>query len=130
MKSTELRIGNLIKTYTGENDGFDIVKIYSLDEDSVNGFKRYLRDAEPVPLTTEFLLKNGVDIRKCGICGQDQWAGMDFYTWNGITFRGNARKGIVFLYLYPIGTMIDSVHKFQNLCYELKNEELGVRKPF
>ena len=30
-------------------------------------------------LTPEWMVENGFKFQRCGICGQDEWAGMDFW---------------------------------------------------
>ena len=131
MKANELRIGNLF-----QGDKFSIARygMYSDGVTSITGYGIYLLsendnilDLKPIPLTEEILLKCGFKFKKCGPCGQDQWANLDIWsipcsdTGNFITIRGSSRNSFI---LYPYGTYIHSLHQLQNLYFALTGEEL------
>lgn len=126
MKASELRIGNLTNlgvVYKIEEDRF-----YVYDKDGTN-FGSYWAKIEPIPLTEEWLLRFGFKYKKCGMCGQDQWANMDFWyidTQSGeaIVLRGNIKNTKI---LYPHFTSIYYVHQLQNLYFAITGEELTIK---
>lgn len=116
MKANELRIGNYIKTWTGTNDEFGIVQVFNIDEDSIHGFKRYLRDAEPIKLTDEWFKRFGFK------------SDTIVFIKDGISF--GVYKDQKYHYL-PTGQIsfkfyneIKYVHQLQNLYFALTGEEL------
>jgi hypothetical protein len=117
MKANELRIGNLVcysedntifKIYAIERDGFSV-------ENQIEATWIECGEFEPIPLTEEWLKKNGFE-RK----------GLNGY----LTIFTPCGKGLVFKDNYfifagvTIETPIKYVHQLQNLYFALTSEEL------
>jgi len=110
MKSTELRIGNLVmcknKTITDFLDTVSL-NIHHLT-DIVEENKEY--QYEPIPLTEEWLVKFGFELQK-----YDDWT----HYWNGsIDLHDFTYDGFVEL---------KHVHQLQNLIHALTGEELTIK---
>lgn len=124
MEAKELRIGNLIKTWTGTNDEFDVTTVFSIDEDSINGFKRYLRDAEPIPLTEEWFER--FDFEYNGRYYFKGWIEA-FFGDKGVVYVDLHFDSMVTGY-YMVETDNKYVHQLQNLVYYLSGEELILKQ--
>jgi hypothetical protein len=126
MEANELRIGNyiyrlgvksIVKSVTKGSENVDYVQLINSDVLTTN-------QVDPIPLTTEWLLNFGFEHRKCGICGQDQWAGFDFYIKDWLTFRGNLEKDNRLILAPYFDCQIFYVHELQNLYFALTSEKL------
>ena len=116
MESKELRIGNLVDIY--RESGLDLIpcKNSVIDvEDLRCIFKDYIQ-AEPIPLTEEWLLKFGFT-RTSGWDDYEGWIKDDveiecnIYTFN---------------YVNCIDKEIKYIHQLQNLYFALTNKELEI----
>lgn len=122
MKANELRIGNSIRRMgvVVHIDGrtlFDLAYSESIR-----------KEYEPIPLAEEWLIKFGFYFKKCGICGQDQWSGMDFYMNDIITLRGNLKNDSTLILSFLYDCQIKYVHQLQNLYFALIGEELTIKQ--
>jgi hypothetical protein len=134
MKTTELRIGNLVNYDTAEGDvlpnviDWQDLKWLSEDEQGFNLVHNH------IPLTEEWLLKLGFDklgefgeyyrIFNKGLIIDIEDAGNEFIVWVRI---GDAILEPLFEVGYPIA-YIQHVHQLQNLYFALTNEELTLTK--
>jgi hypothetical protein len=140
MKAQELRLGNLVAAEVN-GEWNDCVGVYDLNEDELNGFKSYLRQAAGIPLTEEWLLKFGFI--------KGEYA--DFWSIN--VLRDDEDKSHLYLYahlykgeMYEFGLCsgekeefnhlenerayvlkIEYVHQLQNLYFALTGEELTLK---
>jgi hypothetical protein len=126
MKTTELRIGNIVKTK--ESDYFSskgITEVKSIGYNSINTFddgrvsmKNDLSNISGLPLTEELLLKMGF-IKKAGRDG-----------WNFTKNKFELGITSTFFLQFGIDTRssvaIYFVHQLQNIYFDLTNEELTV----
>lgn len=122
MKSTELRIGNLVKTYSLHiGDYYTVVSIGNsfINRDSVLIYE----DLHPIPLTEEWLLKFGFSIINENSAGKRYGyviggvfnSGLTFTFWKTTKEAGKFFRGDLEL---------KSVHQLQNLYFALTNNEL------
>jgi hypothetical protein len=134
MKTTELRIGNLVNYDTAEGDvlpnviDWQDLKWLSEDEQGFNLVHNH------IPLTEEWLLKLGFDklgefgeyyrIFNKGLIIDIEDVGNEFIVWVRI---GDAILEPLFEVGYPIA-YIQHVHQLQNLYFALTNEELTLTK--
>ncbi len=133
MKAEELRINNLVL-----NNGCicKICHIYgelfincTLKTKQGNIINAHYDLIKPIPLTEEWLLKFGFVFKKqLGICGQDQWSGMDFYLKDNITLRGNLKKSSTLSLAEYFNCQIQYVHQLQNLYFALTGTELIINE--
>lgn len=61
MKTTDLRIFNLIQRYNDKTKTYDILTVYEINEEELNGLKSNLREGEGIPLTEDWLLRLGFE---------------------------------------------------------------------
>lgn len=111
MKVQELRIGNLFQ----EQKTKKIIEVIELSQEKIvfSGVFSAEWQAEPIPLTEEWLLKFGfIDFEK---------ESFSYYIENNgeIVLK---KSGLDILYDYPI----QYVHQLQNLYFDLTGEELSV----
>lgn len=141
MKPHELRIGNKIKAnvvYAGEvktfsrfNDTFDVV---FFSDGSIHGIGEYLKDCEPVPLTTDTLLKSGFTYDRdnerfvIDVLGSTLYlrkAAQGGFLWG----LSDNNEELIELELFNVRPL-KYVHKLQNLYFALTDgEELAINVP-
>jgi len=127
MKAEELRKGNILlcNGFEVEIDGIQKNMLAKVDENFYTPIDQF----EPIPLTEEWLLKSGFIFKKqSGICGQDQWSGMDFYMKDNITLRGNLKKSNMLALAEYFNCQIEYVRQLQNLFYALTGTELIINE--
>jgi len=107
MEAKELRIGNLVQFTTGS--------IYKVDM-LYNDFSSLLYWM-PIPLTEEWLLKFGFEIKQ-GRFGNEYWGKINLYT--------ASNKKIVFCFDGCLKG-IKYVHQLQNLYFALTGQELIIK---
>ena len=110
MKSTELRIGNLVRDFT------DHCNINILAEDLTN-----TKNFQPIPLTEDWLLKFGFEKEF------DYWCHSAEYFEIAETTEGNWCNSING-YEYRNGNNFQHVHQLQNLYHALTGEELTIKQ--
>lgn len=120
MKSTELRIGNLVQ-YNGNLK--ETGKITTIFQDFISGLdycqinyrnnkKHWLINIEPIPLTEELLLKMGYDLiteSHYALSGHLIWKCNDLFMCD--------KNGII----------LKHVHQLQNLYFAITNNELTIK---
>jgi hypothetical protein len=117
MKSTELRIGNLVYDTKGYVNTIDLEAITYI-------FKESLNQVKPIPLTEEWLLKFGFKNRPDGIC--DHWhLGINPITHDWMIELKNLGAGFFYINGY---FNIKYVHQLQNLYFALTGEELAINE--
>jgi len=130
MKSTELRLGNLIDAMfaqflTGINQEWRPITIGAIREDSITTAvgesidwdDKYLR---PIPLTEEWLFKFGFDKNgvNYSIQGMPIWEHVTTKELHYRIYDTSKDKAIV----------LEHVHQLQNLYFSLTNEELAIKE--
>lgn len=119
LKSTELRIGNLVQVYHGKK----IHIITSLDIDDINRGKF---PVEGIPITEEWLLRSGFEVDKNVTYSSGHEKEYKVYRIGLFTFNGiqNAwwYNGQV-LFIQP-----KYVHQLQNLYFALTGTELVLQE--
>lgn len=109
IEAKELRIGNLLDRHT----------VYEIRENfftNIMGDSILYRDAKPIPLTGEWLIKLGFKKR------DNIYTKKGFKIIGGITIFG-AKQNPAFYYK---DVRIKSVHQLQNLYYALIGKELTI----
>jgi hypothetical protein len=119
MKPNELRIGNLVNYIDGGL--FKVIGIheFGLDvEDDIETTYMEFENFEPIPLTEEWLLKFGFEIKK------GEWSAAT-HKINTEFIINNAHKMWMFTPIWCLDyASIQYVHQLQNLYFALTNEEL------
>ena len=118
MKSTELRIGNLVDS--------KLVGGFALRSENLSDFDNGFIELEPIPLTEEWLLKIGFEKSggKVDNEGDIRYVIFDeiestIYVSYGSNFVGNCDSGFCY---------IEHVHQLQNLYHALTGEELIIKE--
>jgi hypothetical protein len=110
MKSSELRVGNLIKGKSPEKKVYE--EPVKIDEYYLTMFFNKMMDVEPIPLTEEWLLKFGFETN-------------DVRYWQISAFRLHInRYGEWIFKVETFEQEIKYVHQLQNLYFDLVGEEL------
>lgn len=119
MKSTELRIGNLIEMNISHENFIELVSLDVLD-DIINRDTQY----SPIPLTEEWWLRLGATYN-----GDKSFIGLEL---NGIAIGVNIGG---FVTVWQLGEQvgiqfphIKHVHTFQNFVHALTGNELTISK--
>lgn len=125
MKTTELRIGNLV-----HHEGI-VSNVFALDDEGINGVVnpndgleiQYIK-ATPIPLTEEWMERLGfrLDVRQPG-----QFDEQEVWTKDGIDFYEHSEGWSIFFNFSK--THVRYVHQLQNLFFSLVGEELTVKNP-
>lgn len=110
MKAEELRIGNETKQGT-------VISFYERGIHVGYGKCFDYNEAEPIPLTEEWLLNMGFEIKQ-GVFGNEYWGKINLYT--------SSNKKIVFCFDKFLQE-IKHVHQLQNLYHALTNNELTIK---
>jgi hypothetical protein len=124
MKSTELRIGNLLRDKVSKTE----LKVIELTENNIitkviDRSKFPLKDGwgiEPIPLNEEWLLKFGFEEQV-----------NDYYSKNEYKISFNDDLTKFYFLFFEIGDWykeLEHVHQLQNLYFALTNEELTLTK--
>ena len=114
MKAEELRLGNFVQTYVN-GEWNDCVEVFEITEDELNGFKSYLREAEGIPLTEEWLTKFGFKV----------FAFRDYNFPSGLPGFLISERDYGYVFIHRDYSMdIKYVSQLQNLYYSLTGEEL------
>lgn len=123
LTANELRIGNYVgygALHTGIG-GYDHYTVKEITENCAffreSKVGEYHKDIAPIPLTEEWLVKFGFEVRPWG------WV---YLNSNYLGFRLTLNK-----YRYEIsgekGPVMESVHQLQNLYFALTGEELTIK---
>lgn len=119
MKATDLRIGNFLQA---SNGSIRVVsEIGQKHYTDLVGQSTLYRDAEPIPLTEEWLLKFGFDYRGYNDDGKIYRVGNKDDVWIQSDDFG------YFLQEYKCLDRIKYVHHLQNLYFALTGEELTIK---
>ena len=116
MKTTELRIGNLISWISSEN----IEKVMKIDLKYVNEVSE--KDLSPIPLTEEWLLKFGFENQQIELDYPDKLLIISATVGGKYYFYLDDADGSTFGLNY-----IQYVHQLQNLYFILTGTELEIR---
>jgi hypothetical protein len=127
MKSNELRIGNIVlDDYSGTIKVVNINSEYNCIDYKKPNFKAVgrmeIQYIKPIPLTEEWLLKFGFEIKKGG------WSAATHKINTELTIN-NAHKVWRFTPIWCLDyASIQYVHQLQNLYFALTNQELTINK--
>ncbi len=124
MKTTEIKIGDLVQLVTGNETEY--VKVSFIDKDDtieINDTQGYvmLKDVRPIPLTAEILEKNGWKKKDTYYVKGN--ISVKFYKYNDTIVR------IIDLYTdnYLIWHEINAVHQLQHILWALGiNDDLRI----
>ena len=123
----ELRIGNLVLTKDGITKVSDVLEVgINMIHDS---WEYDLGDIEPIPLTEEWLVKFGFNIK--GVTGLKGKYVVWLYDVKDYCFmihdsRDNLDSNDLKVYSTPLAN-IKHVHQLQNLYFALTGEELTIK---
>ena len=115
MNIKEFRIGNLLQ----ENNTKEIIEVLKLSKDELflsGNFKREWQ-AEPIPLTEEWLLKFGFK--------SDPYN--DQYYLDDFKIECDKTKGFLDLWVVNCRVDLKTVHQLQNIYFALTGKELKVK---
>ena len=124
----ELRIGNLVETYTVWNDGRGNwsepgIRIKEVDLKDLDIMQSPLATYRAVPITEEWLIKFGFKSQSSAWFEKDQLLFLFGYTDSFGHYLHFAESDRTI-----VGTGIKYVHQLQNLYYSLTGEELEINK--
>lgn len=83
-------------------------------------------EIKSIPLNKEILLKCGFKFNKCGISGADMWQGLDIWSKDGITLRGDVDCKFGLKLAGFINTEYRYIHELQNLFYIVTKQHLQI----
>jgi len=127
MKATELRIGNYILISILQRDGSFKNELFSVNATTIRDAEHYGNEwnAEPIPLTEEWLLKFGFELYEGEMIGETSMND----NWTLGLFKINAwGNGWLFYWDDKWDNRIQYVHQLQNLYFALTNEELTIKQ--
>ena len=113
MKSTELRIGNLVLDLGIPKEVLSINSFEAeLESRIIRNYRVRLDDLKPIPLTEEWLAKLGYDL-----ISENHYGVLGHLIWK---IEGR-------FYCDKNGMQLKYVHQLQNLYFALTNEELTIK---
>lgn len=126
MKPKELKIGNFIVTDIGGGD--KIMRIFEITDDSINGFKKYLRYGMGIPVTEEWLkfsklMKTNSTKFHNGYITRNKKYLVQLIESEFVIFVDVENKQ-----LYQLLTGGHYIHELQNILYFLTHEEVFEEK--
>lgn len=140
IEANDLRVGNLVRSNNPlhrPNELGKTLHILEIKDEMIVGvavedmpcaftFGQFLKYIDPIPLTEEWLDRMGFKKeRVSGIGGQDQWAGMGAYSYEGEwLFRNHGN--LLFLVGY-FNAQFQFVHEVQNIFHSLYHKELDIK---
>jgi hypothetical protein len=116
MKANEIRVGNEL-VYDNEYITFDASHWYQIGECTL-----FLEDFKPIPLTEEWLIKMGFEIKQ-GMISYDKGKLCLYF---GETILSGEKGRTYFNSWAILEHTPKHVHTLQNLYYALTNEELTI----